>query len=132
VDGPLPKDAITYTYEALGRLLTRAINGAAVTYTYDAVGRVTQEMNALATFTYTYDGTSRQLATMTCPGVQTFSHSCGSAISMQRLPTSHRRPEKYQNRSSSTSPLIESWRGAIGTRAPPAGHCGAPRAAASR
>ena len=42
VDGPLPDDTITYTYDELGRVVTRSINGAAntVTWTYDALGRI--------------------------------------------------------------------------------------------
>jgi hypothetical protein len=42
VDGPLTDDTITYTYDALGRVVVRAINGGAntVTWTFDALGRV--------------------------------------------------------------------------------------------
>jgi len=47
VDGPLVNDTITYTYDELGREVTRAINGAAnrTTQVYDALGRVTTETN---------------------------------------------------------------------------------------
>ena len=42
VDGPLSNDTITYTYDELGRVTERAINGSAntVTWTFDALGRV--------------------------------------------------------------------------------------------
>jgi YD repeat-containing protein len=56
VDGPLTDDTITYSYDELGRVTTRAINGAAntVTWAFDALGRVTSEGNVLGTFSYTY------------------------------------------------------------------------------
>jgi YD repeat-containing protein len=66
VDGPLADDTITYTYDAVGRVTTRAINGAAnsVTWAFDALGRGASETNLLGTFTYTYDGvTSSRVAT---------------------------------------------------------------------
>ena len=46
VDGPLTNDTITYTYDALGRVTERAINGSAntVTWAFDALGRVTSEV----------------------------------------------------------------------------------------
>jgi YD repeat-containing protein len=49
VDGPLGNDTITYAYDELGRVTTRAINGAAntVTWGFDALGRVTSEANVL-------------------------------------------------------------------------------------
>ena len=58
VDGPLTNDTITYSYDQLGRVTTRALNVAAntVTWVFDALGRVTSEANVLGTVTYTYDG----------------------------------------------------------------------------
>ncbi len=58
VDGPLPNDTITYAYDALGRVTTRAIDGAAntVTWAFDALGRVTSEANVLGTFSYSMTG----------------------------------------------------------------------------
>lgn len=43
VDGPLTDDTITYTYDELGRVTSRAINGVAASQTYDALGRTTAE-----------------------------------------------------------------------------------------
>jgi YD repeat-containing protein len=63
----LPDDTITYTYDELGRVTTRAINGVALSLTYDALGRVTQEANALGTFGYGYEGTSGRLANVAYP-----------------------------------------------------------------
>src|SRR5438093_12383159 len=39
VDGPLINDTISYSYDELGRLLGRSINGVAATQTYDELGR---------------------------------------------------------------------------------------------
>jgi hypothetical protein len=41
VDGPLTNDTLTYAYDELGRVVSRAINAVAVTQAYDALGRVT-------------------------------------------------------------------------------------------
>lgn len=43
VDGPWTDDTITYTYDQLGRVTTRAINGVGVTWAFDALGRITSE-----------------------------------------------------------------------------------------
>ena len=73
VDGALTNDVIAYTYDALGRVVNRTINGAAnsVTWAFDALGRVTSEQNVLGTFTYTYDGVTSRLATVSYPNGQT-------------------------------------------------------------
>ena len=49
VDGPLRNDTIAYSYDEFGRLIQRAINGAAntVTWAFDALGRVTSEEKLL-------------------------------------------------------------------------------------
>jgi RHS repeat-associated protein len=77
VDGPLVDDTLTYSYDALGRVTTRTINGAAntVTWTFDNFGRVATEINVLGTFTYTYDGPTTRLATVTYPNNQTSQYS---------------------------------------------------------
>jgi YD repeat-containing protein len=69
VDGPLTDDTITYSYDELGRVTNRAINGSAntVTWAFDALGRVTSEINLLGTFSYTYDGPTSRVATVTYP-----------------------------------------------------------------
>ncbi|MGC4082339.1 MAG: hypothetical protein QM736_09600, partial [Vicinamibacterales bacterium] len=77
VDGPLTNDVIAYTYDALGRVVTRTINGVAnsVTWAFDALGRVTSEQNVLGTFTYGYDGVTSRLATVSYPNGQTSTYS---------------------------------------------------------
>ena len=72
VDGPLTNDTISYTYDTydqLGRVTVRAINGAAntATWVFDALGRVTSEANVLGTFTYTYDLSTTLRVVLTSP-----------------------------------------------------------------
>ena len=91
VDGPLPDDTIAYTYDVLGRVVSRAINGVALALTYDALGRVTQELNALGTFGYGYDGPTGRLATVPYPNGQTSTYSYLPAGQDHRLQTIHHR-----------------------------------------
>jgi len=91
VDGPLANDTITYTYDELGRVTQRAINGAAntVTWAFDALGRVTSEVNLLGTFAYTYDGVTNRLATVTYPNAQTSIYTYLDDAGDHRLQTIH-------------------------------------------
>ncbi len=93
VDGPLPNDTIAYSYDALGRVVGRTIDGAAnaLSLQYDALGRVTQEVNALGTFGYGYDGASGRLATVTYPNGQTSAYTYLAATQDHRLATIHHR-----------------------------------------
>ena len=77
VDGPLANDTITYQYDELGRVVSRAIDGAAnpVTWTFDALGRTSSETNLLGAFTSTYEGTTGRVATVTYPSGQTSAYS---------------------------------------------------------
>jgi YD repeat-containing protein len=48
VDGPLTNDTITMTYDDLGRMTSRLINGFGIaSLDYDALGRLTEEENEL-------------------------------------------------------------------------------------
>ena len=89
VDGPLADDTITYTYDAIGRVTGRAINGVGLTLAYDALNRVTTETNVLGTFTYAYDGVSPRLATVTYPNSQTSSYTYLPNAQDHRLQTIH-------------------------------------------
>jgi RHS repeat-associated protein len=75
VDGPLANDPITYGYDELGRVKSRAINGVALTYGYDALGRITTENNVLGVFSYQYDAVTSRLSTVTYPNGQTTSYA---------------------------------------------------------
>jgi RHS repeat-associated protein len=70
VDGPLADDTLTYTYDALGRVLTRSVHGAAnrvAIENYDAAGRVTAQVNPLGRFEFGYNAEHLQLETVTAP-----------------------------------------------------------------
>jgi YD repeat-containing protein len=70
VDGPLANDTILYTYDPLGRVLSRKINGAGVTVTYDSLGRLATASNPLGTFTYNYLNMTALLASVASSGNQ--------------------------------------------------------------
>jgi RHS repeat-associated protein len=85
VDGPLPNDTITYTYDKLGRRVSTAINGVAETSTFDAGGRVINVTNALGAFNYAYDGSSLRLTSQTYPNGQTTEVAYGTNLQDQKL-----------------------------------------------
>jgi RHS repeat-associated protein len=68
VDGPWANDIISYGYDPLGRMLTRAIDGVAETATFDPAGRLSTITNALGAFTYLYDGATPRLTSATHSG----------------------------------------------------------------
>lgn len=70
VDGPLPDDAIAFSYDELGRRVSTAVNGVASSVTYDAAGRIVAEANALGTFTSSYDGNSFRQTSQVYPNGQ--------------------------------------------------------------
>lgn len=61
VDGPAANDTIAFTYDELGRSLSRTIGSASSSVVYDALGRVGQEINPLGTFGYEYVGATSRL-----------------------------------------------------------------------
>lgn len=93
VDGPFANDVIAFTYDQLGRVTNRTIDGAAnsMNRAFDALGRVTSEQNVLGTFTYGYDGVSSRLATVNYPNGQTSSYSYLPTTQDHRLQTIHHR-----------------------------------------
>lgn len=70
-DGPLSNDVITYSYDELGRVVGRAINGVSLSWSYDALGRISGETNALGSFGYSYDGVTDRLLSLAYPNGQT-------------------------------------------------------------
>ncbi|PTY01860.1 hypothetical protein DB347_25230 [Opitutaceae bacterium EW11] len=58
IDGPFDDDTLSFTYDELGRVLTRTINGSANTVSvhYDTLGRIDRTTNALGTFNLGYVG----------------------------------------------------------------------------
>jgi RHS repeat-associated protein len=77
VDGPLANDTISYEYDALGRPVSIAIDGAAVTSTLDALGRAICVLNPLGGFTYAYDGSSERKTSQTYPNGQVTEYQYG-------------------------------------------------------
>jgi RHS repeat-associated protein len=65
IDGPLANDNIVYTYDELGRIKGRSINGIANSMSYDSLGRLISNVNALGTFTYSYVNATNRLANIT-------------------------------------------------------------------
>jgi len=70
VDGPLANDTISYTYDELGRVKSRAIDGAAQQISYDELGRVTVLTNVLGSFTNTYVNATMRPSTNFYPNGQ--------------------------------------------------------------
>jgi RHS repeat-associated protein len=70
IDAPLANDTITFTYDQLGRVTNRSVNGAAnsETWTFDSLGRVSTDVNKLGTFTNTYVGVTNRLSKLAYPG----------------------------------------------------------------
>ena len=89
IDGPGTNDTLTYTYDELGRRLSRALGTATVTWAFDALGRLTSEVNVLGTFTYTYDGLSGRCANATYPNSQSTTYSYFGNSGDRRLQRLH-------------------------------------------
>jgi RHS repeat-associated protein len=72
VQGPLPNATVEYTYDELGRVLTRSINGTSnyTSVTYDALGRVTTTTNLLGSFGHNYVNQTGRLSSVTYPNGQ--------------------------------------------------------------
>jgi RHS repeat-associated protein len=81
--GPLPSSAITSSYDALGRLSQRTVQGAgAETFQYDAIGRLSVHTDDLGTFNLGYLGqtdqiASRQLASSTLATAWSYLNNTG-------------------------------------------------------
>jgi len=67
VDGPMTDDAITYSYDELGRLIDQSVNGVSESYSFDAKQRVSQSINPLGTFTYGYEADTSRMASISYP-----------------------------------------------------------------
>ena len=74
LNGPLSSDLLEFSYDSLGRMTERKVNGNATTYGYDSLGRLTQTTNALGAFTYTYVNQTGRLAGASYPNGQTVAY----------------------------------------------------------
>ncbi len=62
-------DIVAYSYDALGRVSSRTVNGSSETASYDALGRLANVSNALDTFKYGYaDETARVTSVQSAHG----------------------------------------------------------------
>jgi RHS repeat-associated protein len=87
VDGPLLNDTISYSYDELGRVTNRSINGAsnALTWAFDSLGRTSSEMNNLGAFTYAYDSVTNRLIKVTYPNGESSAYTYLPNIQDRRL-----------------------------------------------
>ena len=87
IDAPLPNDTITFTYDELGRVSNRKINGSAnsETWTFDSLGRVSSDANKIGTFNYSYVGVTGRLQTLTYPGGTTANYTYFPNLQDKRL-----------------------------------------------
>jgi RHS repeat-associated protein len=89
VDGPFTNDTITYTYDELGRVATRMLNGTGTELAYDALGRLAQLEFPIGTFDYTYDGHTGRRSSVAYPNGQTTVYSYFDDQHDFRLQTIH-------------------------------------------
>jgi RHS repeat-associated protein len=87
IDGPLANDAITYSYDELGRVTNRSINGAAnaASVQYDSLGRVQNVTNPLGTFNYGYVNTTGRADHVDYPNGQKTQYAYFDNLGDQRL-----------------------------------------------
>jgi RHS repeat-associated protein len=85
IDGPLSNDIISYTYDSLGRIITRSINNVAATSVFDALGRVKSATNSLGTFAYSYVNQTDRISGINLPNGQTASFDYFDNLGDQRL-----------------------------------------------
>jgi RHS repeat-associated protein len=85
---------VDYTYDELGRVVRRSLNGVPAVVTYDALGRVSRLRNALGTFRLTYVGATGRIQSIAYPNGQESVLSYFGALGDQRLRRlRHQRPD---------------------------------------
>ena len=89
VDGPFPSDTITFTYDDLGRQSSRRINGSvnAMSSTFDALGRLSSMTTGLGQFSYAYNATKGLLETVNFPNGEVANYTYFGAANDNRLNT---------------------------------------------
>ncbi len=87
IDGALPNDTITFSYDELGRVSNRQINGSAnsETWTFDSLGRLSSDATKIGTFSYTYVGVTERLQKLTYPGGMTANYAYFPNLQDKRL-----------------------------------------------
>ncbi len=93
VAGPWTTETVNYQYDALGRVSSRAINGAAQTTAFDPLGRVTNVVNAFGSFNYDYDGATTRLLDASYPNGQSSHYTYYDNFGDRRLQQiTHQKP----------------------------------------
>jgi len=85
ISGPFANSDISYTYDALGRVLGRDINGRSETRSFDALGRLASVNNPLGLFQYAYQGATGRLDNILLPNSQKTVFSYFDATQDSRL-----------------------------------------------
>ena len=85
VSGPLPNSLVTYQYDPLSRMVSRAINGVAEVAAYDVLDRPVMVTNALGAFQYSYINATARLASEAYPNGQTNLYTYYNNLGDQRL-----------------------------------------------
>jgi RHS repeat-associated protein len=94
VDGPLANDTIGYSYDELGRVTSRTLNGVTTTWAYDALGRLTTLTDPIGSFTYGYAGTTGRVTSLGYPNGQTTSYAYLPVNQDLRVQTiQHKKPD---------------------------------------
>lgn len=77
IDGPLANDTITFSYDQLGRVTSRQLNGStnSETWAFDSLGRLSSDTNKLGAFTYGYVGVTNRLNALTYPNGATANYT---------------------------------------------------------
>jgi RHS repeat-associated protein len=93
VNGPFDSDTITFSYDDLGRVSARSVNGGANTLsnTFDALGRVSSMTTGLGQFTYAYNATRGLLQTVNLPNGETANYTYYGVSNDLRLNTLQRK-----------------------------------------
>ncbi len=89
IDGPFASNTITFSYDDLGRVNGRSINGTANTLsqTFDALGRLSSVTTGLGQFSYAYSATRGLLQTANFPNGETANYTYYGAKGDLRLNT---------------------------------------------
>jgi len=85
VKSPFGNSLITYTYDALGRVQSRDINGVKETRNFDTLGRLNSVINPLGAFAYAYQGATGRLDHISMPNGQVTSFGYYDATKDFRL-----------------------------------------------
>ena len=93
IDGPFASDTISFSYDDLGRVSARNVNGGANTMssTFDAMGRLSSMTTGLGQFTYAYDATRGLLQTVNLPNGETANYTYYGVNNDLRLNTLQRK-----------------------------------------